>query len=247
MLWTVGVLLFVGLPTYYRQRPGHIPSFYASLLRRKVVLWFFVSVVLQNYFLSTVYGRNWRYMFGSQHAPAWAVGLMMVGFFVGAWAVVMCCLYIVSAEHSWVPPVLGVCLGAPRWCQELWAVSGAAAFVPWGATDVGGAVLGRALWLWLGVLDELQGVGLGMILLQTLPRFHVAATLVACQVVGSLATIVARAKSPVQSGPGDVFPNFAIDPTWGLTRAWFWIGLMAQIVVCVGFLKFFRREQLFKP
>ncbi|KAK5352821.1 hypothetical protein LTR61_003949 [Exophiala xenobiotica] len=246
LLWTIGLFLYLGLPAYYRQRPGFIPSFYKALLRRKVVLWFFVTVILQNYFLSTVYGRTWRYLFASQHAPTWAVGLMLVAFFVGLWAVIMTGLYFVSREHSWVPPILGICLGAPRWCQELWAVSGIAAFVPWGG-PVTGALLGRALWLWLGVLDELQGVGLGMILLQTLPRFHVAATLVACQAIGSVATIVARSASPVRRGPGDVFPNFALEPHWGLTRAWFWIALFAQIIICLGFLKFFRKEQLFKP
>jgi hypothetical protein len=82
--------------------------------------------------LSTVYGRTWRYLFASQHAPTWAVGLMLVAFFVGLWAVIMTGLYFVSREHSWVPSILGICLGAPRWCQELWAVSGIAAFVPWG-------------------------------------------------------------------------------------------------------------------
>jgi alpha-1,3-glucan synthase len=34
----VGVLLFMGLPDYYRQLPGRIPAFYKSLTRRKLVL-----------------------------------------------------------------------------------------------------------------------------------------------------------------------------------------------------------------
>lgn len=246
ILWAIGVLLFFCLPSYYRQRPGAIPSFYRALLRRRVVLWFFVTVILQNYFLATLYGRNWQYLFSSQHAPSWAVGLLLVLFFVGVWGFILYLLYIISKEHSWVPPILGVCLGAPRWCQEFWAVSGIAAYVPWGGAT-SGALLGRTLWLWLGVLDEVQGIGLGMLLLQTLPRFHVAATLMACQVIGSAATIVARASSPDRLGPGDVFPNFALDAHWGLTRAWFWIALFAQVIICLGFLKFFRREQLFKP
>ncbi|KIV87923.1 hypothetical protein, variant [Exophiala sideris] len=246
ILWAAGILLFICLPSYYRQRPGAIPSFYRALLRRKVVLWFFVTVCLQNYFLSTVYGRNWQYLFSSQHAPSWAVGLLLLLFFVGVWGFILYLLYIISKEHSWVPPILGVCLGAPRWCQELWAVSGIAAYVPWGGATCG-ALLGRTLWLWLGVLDEVQGIGLGMLLLQTLPRFHVAGTLVACQIIGSAANIVARASSPDRTGPGDVFPNFAINPDWGLTRAWFWIALICQMIICLGFLKFFRKEQLFKP
>ena len=38
LMWGVGVVLFMGLPPYYHQAPGHIPSFYASLFRRKVIL-----------------------------------------------------------------------------------------------------------------------------------------------------------------------------------------------------------------
>lgn len=37
-MWSVGVVLFVGLPTYYRQAPGNIPSFYPSLFRRKIII-----------------------------------------------------------------------------------------------------------------------------------------------------------------------------------------------------------------
>ena len=38
MMWCIGVVLFVGLPTYYRQSPGHIPAFYPSLFRRKIII-----------------------------------------------------------------------------------------------------------------------------------------------------------------------------------------------------------------
>lgn len=55
----MGLLLLFGLPTYYRQKPGKVPSFYKSLFRRKIVLWNFVAVILQNFFLSAPYGRNW--------------------------------------------------------------------------------------------------------------------------------------------------------------------------------------------
>src|ERR1700733_13172775 len=37
-LWAVGLILFFGLPKYYRQTPGKVPSFYTALLHRKVVL-----------------------------------------------------------------------------------------------------------------------------------------------------------------------------------------------------------------
>lgn len=51
---------------------------------------------------------------------------------------------------------------------------------------------GTCLWLWLGVLDALQGVGLGMILLQTLSRLHVCATLAGAQLLGSGIVMLAR-------------------------------------------------------
>ncbi len=51
---------------------------------------------------------------------------------------------------------------------------------------------GTCLWLWLGVLDAIQGVGLGMILLQTLSRLHVCATLAGAQLLGSCVVMIAR-------------------------------------------------------
>ncbi len=38
LMWTVGTVLFIGLPKYYRQAPGEIPSFYKSIFRRKIIL-----------------------------------------------------------------------------------------------------------------------------------------------------------------------------------------------------------------
>ena len=37
-MWVIGVLVFLGLPSYYRNQPGRVPSFYKSILHRKVVL-----------------------------------------------------------------------------------------------------------------------------------------------------------------------------------------------------------------
>ena len=45
MMWILGTVLFLGLPDYYRQAPGKVPSFLASIFRRKIVLWFFMTVV----------------------------------------------------------------------------------------------------------------------------------------------------------------------------------------------------------
>ena len=87
-----------------------------------------------------------------------------------------------SKTHTWLLPVFAVGLGAPRWCQVcflilhiipvssisfmqmLWGTSSLALYVPWAGRA--GPYLSISLWLWLGVLDAIQGVGLGMILLQ---------------------------------------------------------------------------------
>lgn len=38
IMWAVGLILYLGLPNYYRQEPGKVPSFYRALLRRKIIL-----------------------------------------------------------------------------------------------------------------------------------------------------------------------------------------------------------------
>ena len=85
-----------------------------------------------------------------------------------------------------------------------------------------------------------------MILLQTLTRFHVLFTLIAAQILGSLTTIVARATAPDKIGPSDVFPNFCVNPREALGGAWFWVALLFQVAVPIGFAVFFRKEQLSK-
>jgi alpha-1,3-glucan synthase len=108
----------------------------------------------------------------------------------------------------------------------LWGTSSLALYIPWAGK--GGPYLGISLWLWLGVLDAIQGVGLGMILLQvrgvqsivtffkeklidvfsqTLSRLHVCATLAFSQIIGSICVMIARATAPDRLGPGSVFPD----------------------------------------
>lgn len=246
-LWFVGILVLIGLPDFYRQAPGAVPSFYKSLFRRKIILWFFVAVIIQNYFLSAPYGRNWSYLWSSRHAPAWAIVLLVILFFIVLWALFLWGFGILSTSHSWILPIFAIGLGAPRWCQMLWGVSNIGLYVPWAGGHVASALAGRSLWLWLGLLDTVQGVGLGMILLQTLTRIHVAFTLIAAQVFGSIATILARATAPNKVGPGDVFPDFSVGAAYGVSHAWFWVGMLFQLVICIGFFAFFRKEQLSKP
>ncbi|KAJ5273224.1 hypothetical protein N7478_008349 [Penicillium angulare] len=225
-LWGVGLILYFGLPNYYRQTPGKVPSFYKSVFRRKIVLWNWVVVILQNFFLSAPYGRNWNFLWISNHAKPWQILLLCVAFFGFAWIAILFLLGYISRSHSWILPIVACGLGAPRWAQ-IWWVS-------------------RSLWLWLGVLDALQGVGFGMILLQTLTRMHICFTLLVSQVLGSIATICARSFAPNKIGPGPISPDITAG-AGALANAWFWIALMFQLLICAGFLMFFRREQLSKP
>ncbi|KAL9074388.1 MAG: hypothetical protein Q9157_004415 [Trypethelium eluteriae] len=247
LLWVIGVALFTGLPDYYRQAPGAVPSFYKGLLRRKIILWFFVAVFIQNFWLSSLYGRNWGYLWSSKWAPTWAVIVLVIFFFIIVWAALLYLFSHLSTVYTWILPIFAVGLGAPRWCQMLWATSNIGFYLPWAGGPVASALLGRGLWLWLGVLDSLQGVGFGMILLQTLTRFHITFTLIAAQIIGSVGTIISRAAAPNAIGPATVFPSFAGGVSDGLSQPWFWVALLFQAAVSVGFLVFFRKEQLSKP
>jgi alpha-1,3-glucan synthase len=247
-LIVIAVILITSLPPYYHQTPGKIPDFYQTLLRRKIIGWFFITVVLQNYFLSAPYGRNWIYLWSSRVAPTWAVVLLVLTFFIVVWVLFLFLFAKLSKNHSWIVPIFAIGLGAPRWAQMLWGVSGIGNWVPWmPGGPVAGALAGRSLWLWLGVLDALQGVGFGMMLLQTLTRIHIAVSLVSAQVIGTAVTMLAKATAPDRDGPGPVFPDFSKGVAAGLKEPWFWIALAAQLVVPIGFFKFFRKEQLSKP
>ena len=246
-LWLIGVLLWTCLPNYYRQVPGVVPDFYRSIFRRKIINWFFVAILIQNYFLSTQYGRSWSFLFASGHVPWWAVFVLLVFFFIVLWAAAMWGFSILTKTHTWVLPMFAVGLCAPRWAQIWWATSGMAVWLPWAPGGyIGSALLSRALWMWLGVLDMVQGVGIGMILLSTLTRVHVLFSLVIAQILGAAATAVGRASSPAKLGPGPLFPDLT-EGTIGLKNAWFWIGVILNVAVCVGFFKFYRKEQLTKP
>lgn len=247
IMWAIGVVLFLGLPDYYRQQPESIPGLYISLVHRKLVPWFFIAVIIQNYWLSAPYGRNWQFLFGSQYIPLWGTALLALGFFVGLWTIVLYVFSLFSDEHTWLLPIIAIGLGAPRWAQMLWGVSGIGWYIPWVASPVGGAILSRCLWLWLGLLDAIQGVGLGMMLLATLTRQHVLAVLIGSQVIGAAATILARATSPNALVATTTFPDFSQGPMPGASEKWFWICLAFQLVIPFGYFKFFRKEQVAKP
>jgi alpha-1,3-glucan synthase len=200
VLWIIGAVVLVGLPDYYRQAPGKVPSLYVALSRRKIVVWTLVAVLVQNYFLSAPYGRNWQFLWSSRAAPPWAVALLVVLFFIVLWAAFLFAFAKFSISHSWFLPIFAIGLGAPRWCQMLWGTSSIGLYLPWAGGAVSSALVSRSLWLWLGLLDTIQGVGFGMIFLQTLTRIHVGFTLLAAQVLGSIATILARLTAPNKIG-----------------------------------------------
>ncbi|KAK3384909.1 alpha-1,3-glucan synthase [Podospora didyma] len=247
LLWSCGAILFIGLPDYYRQEPDEVPSLYSSIFRRKTTVWFFVAVIVQNYFLSSPYGRNWFYLFSSQHVPIWGTLLLTAFFFIGVWTLFLAFFAFVSKRHPWWLPLFALGLGAPRWAQMLWGTSGFGLYLPWAGSGLWSALLGRSLWLWLGLLDTVQNAGIGMILMLTLTRIHVSVAMLMAQVIGSIATIVARASAPNNVGPGDVFPDFSEGLNIALAKPWFWVALVAQLVICAGFFKFFRKEQISKP
>ncbi|THH17817.1 hypothetical protein EW146_g3074 [Bondarzewia mesenterica] len=257
ILWPLAAISFLfaylmlyGLPDYYHQTPPKVPNFLATLFRRKLVLWFLASEILRDYWLSGPYGRNWSFLW-SVPIPKWQIALLIVAFFIVVWGLMLYILTYFSKTHTWLLPVFAVGLGAPRWCQMLWGTSSLALYIPWAGHA--GPYLGISLWLWLGVLDAIQGVGLGMILLQTLSRLHVCATLAFSQIIGSICVMVARATAPNRVGPESVFPDAAKwDFSDGLkgspmASAPFWIALICQLVIVIGYFWFYRKEQLSRP
>ncbi|PSS03495.1 alpha amylase [Coniella lustricola] len=247
IFWVIGLVLFLGLPDYYRQSPESIPGLYISLLHRKLVPWFFVATVIQNYWLSAPYGRNWQFLFASQYLPDWAAAILALGFFAGLWSIMLYVFSLFSDEHTWLLPIFAIGLAAPRWAQMLWGCSGIGWYLPWLPTGLSSAVLSRCLWLWLGLLDAIQGVGLGMMLLATLTRQHVLAVLMGTQAIGSAVTMLAKATSPNRLDVHTTFPDFSAGAMPGAAQKWFWICLAFQLVIPFGYFKFFRKEQVAKP
>lgn len=247
ILWAIGAVLFVGLPDFYRETPGPVPQLWKTLLKRKTIAWYLLAVLIQNYFLSSVYGRNWFFLFSSSAIPTWGVVLLALAFFVVGWAVILFLLAKSSASHPWLFPMFSVGLGAPRWAQMFWGTSRIGLWLPWAGSLTASAILSRMVWLWLGLLDGIQGAGIGMILMLTLTRVHVAAAIVAAQVLGSIATMAGRASAPNKLGPGPVFPDLSEGAGHVAGSAWFWVVLLLNLGICFGYFKFFRKEQVSKP
>ena len=113
-----------------------MPNFFKTLFRRKLVIWFLISEILRNYWLTGPYGRSWQFLWSLSAVPRWAVVVEIVIFFIGVWGLLMGLLIKYSKVHSWLLPVFAVGLGAPRWCQMWWGTSGMGLYLPW-AGDAG--------------------------------------------------------------------------------------------------------------
>lgn len=85
---------------------------------------------------------------------------MVIIFFIGIWALLLWIFGFLSSRHAWFLPIFAIGLGSPRWCQMLWGISNIGAYLPWAGGGTASALVGRGLWLWLGVLDQIQGVGM---------------------------------------------------------------------------------------
>ena len=81
--------MWFGLPEYYRQIPPYVPNFFKTLFRRKLVIWFLISEILRDYWLSGPYGRSWQYLWSQAGVPKWAVVIMIAIFFVGIWGLLL--------------------------------------------------------------------------------------------------------------------------------------------------------------
>jgi hypothetical protein len=92
----------------------------------------------------------------------------------------------------------------------------------------GSAVIGRGLWAWLDGLDAFQGVGFGMIFLQTLVTVRNTSKLVGAQVIRRVATILDRATALNTIGPGTMFPSFS--PGW-VKRCFQCVGVLVRFPV----------------
>ncbi|CAB40008.1 spore wall alpha-1,4-glucan synthase, meiotic Mok14 [Schizosaccharomyces pombe] len=249
VLLSVCILLYKGLPPFYRQKPGSIPAFSKSLLHRKVVICFLISVINQNFWMSTLISQAWRFFWGSKLTKLWKIVVMTVSFLVGAWLIIFYVLRKLSNKHTWMVPVLGLGFGAIKWMHVFWGTSNVGIFLPW--AGIAGPYLSRALWLWLGILDSIQGIGNGLILLQTLSRRHVTNTLMISQLAGSATSILARFVSPTKTGPANVFPDLTgytpVDRAKPVANAPFWICLILNVALCIMYLRCYHRENISRP
>jgi alpha-1,3-glucan synthase len=237
-----GVLLYFGLPRVYLQVPPIVPRFWINLMKRKLVLWYWFSEMIKTYVLSGVFGRNMSFLWTHPLDNRTTLYIALIFQAIG----LVCLVFMAykSNTHSWLLPIFAVGLLSPRWSQMALSTSLIGFYLPWSG-DLGPYV-GVSLWLWLGVMDMIQSSGLIIMLLQTLTRIHVVPVLVVGQSLGAAVQMIAKLTAPNRNGPGDIFPAFSSD-IGPLKSPLFWLGWISQVFISLGFLFWFRREQLSKP
>ncbi|KAI8902926.1 hypothetical protein BC833DRAFT_571187 [Globomyces pollinis-pini] len=158
------ILLYAGLPKFYSFTPPSIPNFIRTLFRRNMVLWYWLSEFVKGYWLNGVYGRNLEY-FWSRQIPVWSSVVIIIA--LGALgATLMTMIAIASKRHTWLLPVFSVGLLSPRWAQISFSLSATGLSLYWGR--VYSEYIAASVWMWLGVLDSIQAVGISIMLLQVM-------------------------------------------------------------------------------
>ena len=211
---------------------------------RKLFLWFILSETCSAFWLSGLYGRNWRFVW-NQPLPFYLTFSLIVFFFGIIWGSILYIFSRLSREHSWIMSVFASGLASPRWAQIFWSCSTIGTSLLWASNA--GAFLSLGLFLWLSVLDSIQQVGLSMMLLQTLTRIHVLGTLVLVQIFGAFAYLASKWTF---IRPADIFPNVGL---WDFTQnqtqmhLWFWGILACQVICAYGYLFLYRKDSLSRP
>ena len=267
-------ILLRGLPRLYIRKPGSIPTFYKSLLRRSVPLHFIASTFLQSYFLSApLVARSWLFLFSSQHLPNFLTGLLLA-FSIAAFILLTRVFATRSlTDGQWILPIFSFASSSilhPRWAQLLWSISRIGLSLPWVQlpwysngkilfrySPFLSALLSRSLWLYLGMFDLLIGVGAGLALMQALPRQHVLFVSTLAQVFGAMGMIAARA-TLLAPGRGaaaveglkivpQIFPDFTKGIFPGLGYGIFWFVVSIHVSIATGWIWWYRKAQLQKP
>jgi len=173
---------------------------------------------------------------------------LIILFGIIIWGIMLFSFGKLCKKHSWVLPIFAMGLGSPRWCQIVWVTSRLGLFLPWLSSSVISSLVTRSLWLWLGVLDNIQGLGMGVMLLQTLTRHHASFVLVCAQIVGSIFAILGHYLGPL---PIKLFPNLtAVENLAQLSKfscSWFFVAFVLEALICGLLFLSYRREQLWRP
>lgn len=214
------------------------------------------------------------FLFCSQHLPDHVTGLLIVCFTVGFVFITRMAATHSRSHGQWVLPIFSFASSLPiqpRWAQLFWSVSRTGLSLPWVQlpyflsgrillhySPFLSAVLSRSLWLYLGILDLLVGLGSGLALMQALPREHVLFVSNLGQVLGAIGMMAARATilqpgtEPEAATQGlkvlpQMFPDISKELTHGQGYMILCLVMGIQISIGTGWIWWFRQAQLQKP